>query len=127
MDDLKNNIISMEIPLSDAYVGVLRLVAASAACRAMLDIDKTEDAKVIVTEIINELLEEKKKEEKVSVRFTVEKEILYIEFLDISYPSLIDEENESMRSCIIRALCDELKYNDENKAIRISIKAGKGI
>lgn len=54
---MENRTIKMEIPSVKSYSRVLRLTAAGAADAAGLDVDLTEDVKVIMAEVFSSIIE----------------------------------------------------------------------
>lgn len=108
-----NDRLRCEIPSKKEYISIPRLMLTGLAVPLDLDIDTLEDLKLIITESCN-IAFRLQINAKIIVETYVEENELTIVVSDISEESLQEEEDLVLSSYIIRALADEVTFEDQS-------------
>lgn len=111
--------IKLELPSNPQYIQMLRLTVASLSNKIGFDIEKIEDAKVLISEVFTYLLSNK---EKINVEFFIDESSLQMNFeKNKELESGLNDINLELKKQILQSLSDEIYFEDE----KISVKLNK--
>jgi len=112
MDD--NNIVEIKIPIKKEYSQILRLAAAGIGNQAKFNLDIIEDVKVIVSEVLNSLIETDSK--RIDIKFKIENKRIYIEFEACDKKNILRGANE-MTLPILEAFASTVELDNMGRLI----------
>ncbi|MBR1443833.1 MAG: ATP-binding protein [Firmicutes bacterium] len=123
MNDEKNDIIELTLPINAAYVSAARLTASSVSNRLGFDIDEIEDIKAAVSEACTYVVKyySSKKEKNFCIKLNISEKQIDIS-LSVDAATKLSQDEDDMGLCMIKALVDnfELDFN-ENDHLKISM------
>ena len=107
MDD-----ICLKLPLKSEFVLIARLVSSGYSARLGLDIEKTEDIKVVISEILNKcILAEKTDDQKIDIDFSIWENHLVISFKLDEIEEIVGKNgSDDLGYAIIQTLCDKFEF-----------------
>lgn len=116
--------VKISLPLKSEYVMIARLAAAGYCTRAGLDIEKTEDIKVIISEVLNKcVINSAGGSENISVEFDKDNGYLTVAFeLKDIKKAFKTGDDDDFGISIISALCGEMSFDgDELLLLKFSL------
>ncbi len=122
------NDVYLKLPLKSEFVLIARLVASGYSARLGIDLEKTEDIKVVISEILNKcIIAGETADPEIDLNFFVEKEFLGIRFeLDEIKAIVGPSESNDLGYSIIQALCDKFEFISSGKlVIKFNFKENK--
>lgn len=110
------NDVYLKLPLKSEFVLIARLVSSGYSARLGIDLEKTEDIKVVLSEILNKcIIAGEGTTSEIKMNFFVEEDFLCIRF-ELKEIRAIVRSNESndLGFSIIKTLCDRLEFDSSN-------------
>ena len=121
MNDEKNDIIELTLPINAAYVSAARLTASSVSNRLGFSIDEIEDIKAAVSEACTYVVKyfSSKNEKNFCIKFKITENQIDID-LTVDAATKLSQDEDDMGLCMIKALVDKFELNfDENNYLKI--------
>ena len=114
--DFEDNVITLNMPVKKEYSQILRLTTAGAFNQAGFDINTVGDAKVVVSEVFNCLLNTDIVQFDIAFSITIGKVIM--EFKTYDDDDVLRGANEFTRP-LLEALVTKVEFNNKGKLILV--------
>ena len=120
--------VSIYVPLSAEYVGIVRLTASGIASRIGFDIDVIEDIKVSISEVISKIIDRNLSQDRLEIDFNHLEDGIKIDFkLSGGIPEdIFDDEPDNFAFAIISALMDDVNMNKDSDILLSMTKKLEG-
>ncbi|NLY21120.1 MAG: histidine kinase [Tissierellia bacterium] len=106
-----NNVFTFSVPAEPKYISIVRLTTSGIANTMKFDVDGIEDLKMSVSEACNIIISESNKDT-INIEYILSEEEISIKIDGVNRYSIEENDSSKMSEMIIRALMDEVKYND---------------
>lgn len=115
MENTQKHIIQLKVPSKAQYLQLLRLSTSSIANQAGFDIDDVEDLRVIISELVTDMIPVN---EEINVEFTLCEESMKIEVYakNLAYISN-NQDNINMKKQILETLTDQIEIGEQSISI----------
>jgi hypothetical protein len=111
--------VSVKIPVGSEYVMIARLAASGFCSRIGFDIDKTEDIKVTISEILNRcIVNNEKISSSIELEFCANQIFFTINFRLVNIKEIMNSSDiDDFGFSIIKALADGFEFKNEDELI----------